>query len=44
MSKMAFGADLGIFGSQQALEAMWYASRLASSHLDRVMFADHGFT
>ena len=25
MSKMAFGADLGILGSQQALEAMWYA-------------------
>ena len=29
MSKMAFGADLGIFGSQQALEAMWYAIGLA---------------
>ena len=44
MSKMAFGADLGIFGSQQALEAMWYASRLDSSHLDWVVSADRGFT
>ena len=29
MGKMAFGADLGIFGSQRALEAMWYAIRPA---------------
>ena len=34
MSKMAFGADVTILGSQQALEAMWYAIRsfLESSH------------
>lgn len=28
MGKMAFGADLGLFGSQRALEAMWYACNL----------------
>lgn len=34
MSKMAFGADISILGSQQALEAMWYAIRsfLECSH------------
>ena len=34
MSKMAFGADISILGSQQALEAMWYAFRssLGRSH------------
>ena len=39
MSKMAFGADLGILGSHQALEAMWYAIRLALGFHNMVLIA-----
>lgn len=39
MSKMAFGADLGVLGSQQALEAMWYAIRLVLRFHGMVLIA-----